>query len=61
MNGIPSTKSDDTEWLTSRSFLLILTAALVAAFPKVVLGLQTFFYRDFGALGYPGAFFMHES
>jgi hypothetical protein len=54
-------RPDAAEGLTGRGFLLILMAALVVAFPKVVLGLHTFFYRDFGALGYPGAFFTRES
>ncbi len=54
-------RPDTAEWLTARSFLLILAVALVAAFPKVSLGLNTFFYRDFGALGYPGVLFARES
>jgi len=54
-------KSNDTGWLTTRSFLLLLAAALFAAFPQVILGTHTFFYRDFGALGYPGAVFNHDS
>ena len=54
-------KPEAAEWLTTRSFLLVLAAALIVIFPQVTLGLHTFFYRDFGALGYPGVFFMHES
>jgi hypothetical protein len=54
-------KSNGADWLTTRSFLLLLAAALLAAFPKVTLGFHTFFYRDFGALGYPGAVFTRDS
>src|SRR5581483_11990280 len=54
-------KLNEAPWLTTRAFLLLLAAALLAAFPKVALGLNTFFYRDFGALGYPGAIFMRDS
>jgi hypothetical protein len=52
---------DGSEWLTLRLFLLVLAAALVAAFPRVALGLDTFFCRDFGALGYPGVIFLRDS
>jgi hypothetical protein len=54
-------KPNDAEWLTKRQFLLLLAAALIVTFPQVALGLHTFFYRDFGALGYPGAIFMRDS
>ncbi|HZT22112.1 MAG TPA: YfhO family protein [Verrucomicrobiae bacterium] len=53
-------KSTAAEGPTIRLFLLLLAAALLAAFPWVVLGRQTFFYRDFGALGYPGAVFTRD-
>jgi hypothetical protein len=58
---IPDTKPEVAEWLTTRRFLLVLAAAIFAAFPQVALGVRTFFYRDFGALGYPGAIFMRDS
>lgn len=54
-------QSNGAEWLTTRNFLLLLAAALLTAFPLVATGSHTFFYRDFGALGYPGAIFMHNS
>lgn len=60
MNGLPPA-SNATEFWTTRTFLLLLAAALLAAFPQVALGAHTFFYRDFGALGYPGAVFNHDS
>ena len=48
-------------WLTSRRFILLLGAALVVAFPLVTIGVRTFFYRDFGALGYPCTIFFRDS
>jgi hypothetical protein len=46
--------------LAARRFLLILAATVLAVFPKVALGLNTFFYRDFGTLGYPGGHYFLE-
>jgi hypothetical protein len=60
MDKLPPT-SDANEFWTTRQFLLLLAAALIVTFPRVALGLHTFFYRDFGALGYPGAIFMRDS
>ena len=60
VNKLPPT-SDANEFWTTRQFLLLLAAALIVTFPQVALGLHTFFYRDFGALGYPGAIFMRDS
>lgn len=55
-----STKRD-SDWLATPTFLLLLAAAVVAAFPQVAAGVHTFFYRDFGALGYPGAVFTRDA
>ena len=49
------------EFWTPRRFLLVLAAVVLAAFPKVALGLTTFFFHDYGALGYPGAVFFQQS
>src|SRR6185312_14805106 len=54
-------KINDAPWLTTRTFLLLLAAALLAAFPKVALVFNTVFYRDFGAYCYPLTFFTRES
>jgi hypothetical protein len=51
----------DSEWLTTRTFLLLLAAALLAVFPEITLGLHTFFYRDFGGFSYPGRVFVRDS
>ncbi|MEK7675148.1 MAG: YfhO family protein [Verrucomicrobiota bacterium] len=48
-------------WFTPGRFALLLGAFLFAAFPRVMLGLDTFFYRDFGVLAYPTVFYHHES
>ena len=60
MDELPPTLDANKFW-TTRQFLLLLAAALVVTFPEVALGFHTFFYRDFGALGYPGAIFAHDS
>ncbi|HXR04359.1 MAG TPA: YfhO family protein [Verrucomicrobiae bacterium] len=54
-------KPDAAAWPTGRSFLLLLAAALIVAFPKVVLGLHTFFYRDFAACCYPLNFYSRDA
>ncbi|HTG43290.1 MAG TPA: hypothetical protein VK633_02040, partial [Verrucomicrobiae bacterium] len=48
-------------WLTPRRFGVVLGLALLAAFSQVLLGLGTFFYRDYGVLGYPFIFHSHQS
>src|SRR5947207_11814157 len=49
------------EWLTPGRFAFILAACIFAAYPEVVLGVRTFFFRDFGFFGYPLAFHHRES
>jgi hypothetical protein len=53
--------TNGAEWLTARKFLLLLAAALLVIFPKLALGINTLFFRDLGALGYPGVAFLHDS
>jgi len=53
--------SSQDGWLKPRTFLLILATVLVVVFWKALVGIDTFFYRDFGALGYPIDFYQHES
>ena len=48
-------------WLTPGRFVMLLAVALLAAFPLVLLGLHSFFYRDYGVLGYPFISHFHES
>src|SRR2546427_75169 len=47
--------------ISGRRFVLLLCAAIVATFPKVLLGTHTFFYRDFGAYCYPLTFYTRWS
>ena len=49
------------EWFTPGRFVFILAACIFAAYPEVVLGMRTFFFRDFGFFGYPLAYHHRES
>jgi hypothetical protein len=42
-------------------FAAVLGLLLFAAFPKVMLGQHSFFFRDYGVLGYPFVAYAHES
>jgi len=48
-------------WFAPGRVALLLASLIVCSFPKVLLGWQTFFYRDFGVLAYPVIFHHHES
>ena len=48
-------------WLTPGRFALLLALSIFAAYPEVLLGSQTFYYRDFGFFGYPLAHYHRES
>lgn len=48
-------------WFTPARFGIILGLFIFATFPKVLLGLHSFFFRDYGVLAYPFVFFHHES
>ena len=50
-----------TTWLSAGQFGLLLGVVLVLCFPRVILGTHSFYYRDYGALGYPLLFFARES
>ena len=49
------------EWLKPGRFALLLLALLFAAFPRVWLGTETFFARDYAAFTYPLAVFHKEA
>jgi hypothetical protein len=49
------------EWLTPGRFALLLTGLILVAFPEVIFGSDTFIFRDFGAFGYPLAFYHREN
>ncbi len=48
-------------WLTPGRFTLFLAFLVIATYPHVIFGNQTFVYRDFGVFGYPLAFHQRES
>lgn len=49
------------EFWTTRRFLLVQAAVLFAIFPKVILGLTTFYFQDAGVLGYPIAYYIKQT
>src|SRR5678815_1255458 len=53
-------RPDWTAWFTPGRFSLILGLLLGANFASVLLGLQTFFLRDFGYFSYPLAQYHRE-
>jgi hypothetical protein len=57
----PEHENDGSDWLTPRHFGLILGLLVVAAFPQVIFGRETFAGRDFGYFGYPLAYYFRES
>jgi hypothetical protein len=56
----PAPVPDANEFWTTRRFLLVLSLVVLAVFPKVALGLTTFFFRDYGSLGYPGGVYLQQ-
>src|SRR2546425_419842 len=57
----PTNGSLRDQWSTTGRFAIILALSIFAAYPEVLLGLQTFYYRDFGFFGYPLAHYHRES
>lgn len=49
------------EGFAAGHFALVLGVFIVAAFPEVLLGWESFFYRDYGVLGYPFVYYLQES
>ena len=47
-------------WFTPWRFALLLALLVFAAFPQVILGLETFVVRDYGFFAYPLAHFQQE-
>ncbi len=48
------------EWFTPGRFAILLALVIFAANPEVVLGWQTFYYRDFGFFAYPLAHYHRD-
>jgi hypothetical protein len=53
--------ADHDDWLTPRRFIVLLAVLTLAAYPQILLGLQTFVFRDFGFFAYPIAYHWRES
>ena len=49
------------EWFTPGRFLIFLALLIAASYPMVLLGLETFYYRDYGVLAYPTIYHHQES
>jgi hypothetical protein len=49
------------DWFTPRRFAALLALLLCAAFWPVLLGSESFYFRDFGLFGYPLAYYQRES
>ncbi|MEW6304879.1 MAG: YfhO family protein [Verrucomicrobiota bacterium] len=49
------------DWFTPGRFTVFLLAAIFAAYPEVMLGSHTFFYRDYGHFAYPLAHYHREA
>jgi hypothetical protein len=47
-------------WFTPWRFALLLALLILATFPQVLLGLETFVIRDYGFFSYPLAYFQRE-
>jgi hypothetical protein len=50
-----------SDWITPRRFAIALALIILAAFPTVILGLQTFAYRDFATFAYSLGLYQRES
>ncbi len=50
-----------TRWPDAGIFTLLLGVLVFACFPDVLLGIKTFFYRDYAIFGYPLAAYHRES
>lgn len=57
----PRANANADAWFGPGQFSIFLGLLIVVAFPDVVFGGRTFFYRDFGIFGYPLAFHHRES
>ncbi len=57
----PSTRPGADDWFTPGKFAALLGLLIIACFPQVVFGLETFFFRDYELFGYPLAFYHREA
>lgn len=52
--------SEGGSWPSAGTFALFLSLLVFVSFPSVLLGTQTFAFRDYGLFSYPVAFFQRE-
>ncbi len=52
--------SDEDSWFSPRRFALLLGLMIFAAFPDVLVGGKTFFFRDFSNFAYPVAHYYRD-
>src|SRR5262245_27150092 len=59
----PATSGPDTvgAWFAPGRLALLIGCFIFVAYPDVVLGSHSFFYRDFGIFGYPLAYYHRQS
>jgi hypothetical protein len=50
-----------SDWFTPFKFTILLGLLLLATFPGILFGQQSFFFRDYGVLSYPTIFYARES
>src|SRR5438105_6728632 len=55
------TEKSAGDWFTPGRFAAVLGLLLIATFPQVVAGLETFVQQDYGRFAYPMAFYHRES
>jgi hypothetical protein len=55
-----SSENRAPEWFTPRRFALLLALLVLAQFPQVLAGLETFVARDYGFFAYPLAHFQQD-
>ena len=56
----PLSEDEAEVWFGPRRFALILFIFFLAAYPEVITGQSTFFYRDFAPLAYPWAAYQRD-
>ena len=57
----PNSGTGADAWFTPWRFAGLLGLLIVACFPQVITGLETFYFRDYAVFGYPLAAFFKES
>src|SRR6185503_2776920 len=55
-----SSPAQDDDWLTAGRFAVVLGLFVFVAFPQVLIGWETFAFRDFGLFSYPNASFQRD-